>query len=214
MDSDNNLERIEQYLLHQLSGQEQLAIEQEMQTNEAFRKEVEAQRWAMMQARQLGRQQLKTKLDAIHGQMDSGRNEPSFTPPVMPENPATQLSLVQYWPVAAAVAALLVVLGVIYATRNRDEIVSGNNPKPELVLVPVQNAIGSGYASSDSLPKEPVLVYPDSVFHYLFSDTLHLYGPLDKSRIELFYDGIQRIYFIQIDKQRYAIRKGGEGKLQ
>ncbi|MDJ1496357.1 hypothetical protein QNI19_25695 [Cytophagaceae bacterium DM2B3-1] len=209
MDSENNIERIERYLLNQLSEQERIVLEQQMHADEVFRKEVEAQRWAMTQARQLGREQLRLKLNSIHQQMDTNTNKPSTKPTPAP---SIQPTWMKYWPVAAAVAALVVVLGVIYTTRTSDEITS--DPKPELVMVPVQNTIGSGYAGTDSLPKEPVLVYPDSVFHYLFSDTLHIYGPLDKSKIELFYDGIQRTYFIQIDSQRYAIHKGGEGKLQ
>ncbi len=215
MDSENNIERIERYLLQELSEQERVALEQEMQTDDAFRKEVEAQRWAMTQATQLGRQQLKLKLEGIHQQMNVTTSESATkTKDHTFTEPSRQVTWRQYWPVAAAVAALIVVLGVIYATRDSDEIVSGNNPKPRLVMVPVQNAIGTGYAGTDSLRKEPVLVYPDSVVRYSFSDTLRLYGPLENAKIELFYDGIQRTYFIQIDRQRYAIQKGNEGKLQ
>ena len=125
MNSDNN-NKIEKYLMGQLSKTERAAFLQELQENEELRKAFAIEQRLHQGIKVEGRKELKATLNEIHNRLD-----PAIDPPSVPKSKRKIL-----WPLLVAASLLLIfsLFWLLNQTPSPDDLFAQNYQAYELSL--------------------------------------------------------------------------------
>jgi hypothetical protein len=205
-EAGSHTEWIEQYLLGELSGAELEQFEHRLRTEPAFEREVRLQRSIMMQAEQVGREDLRRQLKTMHRQFGFVRKDKKH------------LSF-RFYAIAASIT-LLVVAGCIYYVfylhrfaDHRTPIASSANhslPSPTFIRYQVTGGgpnMGFSGAQTDSTVAILIETGRPGPPFYQFDDTLHLFGPFAPNRLTLQYDPAKEQYTLLEGSLSYPLQR-------
>ena len=214
---ENKTEWIDQYLDDALKEQERTEFERRLQSDPAFRLEVEAQKAVRRSLQDWGNAELKAKFKQFHARMQ--QQEDSSTP--FDTEDHMQGKTRQLWgrPGVWAIAAsfsLLLLAGIVWI--NRDTFF--NPQKQEITAfqtfqIPVvaKGSDNMGYAGENTiLDSIMVQIIQDHqyAFHYRFKDTLQIFSsaisPDDKLMLE--HHEQTDTYTLVVDEKRYLVERG------
>jgi hypothetical protein len=218
-DNQKRTEWIDQYLLGQLEGEELGKFMQYMQSDAAFKREVEVQRAILLNLRKAGRvaarQQIVEIQERIHipWPPETAQQAAEVAPVIQLSTPNTPKQ-VSYYAIAAAVTVLLVasLMGYFFyrdatspslAVNNSDSI---HSDRPAVALIPLTRTRGSeelGFGGGDKPDTTiTILIYKTGKRDraYQFDDTLRLYGTFSLKQLSL-----------QLDQKtgNYTLMEGG-----
>ena len=220
MISDQDIRLIEKYLFGKLSEQENIDFENRIKIDSVFSEEVDFMRDLGISAKDLGRDEMRSKLKIIAQEYK--------TPETKQNN-----NFKRYLAIAASVVVIVGITAVFYYMqsnngKNENNIANLQNDTINAVnkiinasssntkLYPINQADnGYGFAVSDSTAiKFPVLIVNSSIYnnHYLFRDTLFLFLQSEDSLrlcsigrqpdLMFFEQGRGRFYFIELKKSK------------
>jgi hypothetical protein len=203
----NNTEKIEQYLLNQLSGKELDEFNERLRHDGLLREEVALQRKATGMVELA---EFKNLLEQSHREITREEEQPrsiAAEPPGKAPTPVIPLGR-NPWPYYAIAASvlLLLVTGIVFYRST----VSAAPFVADIKYVVQSEEPGLGVAGTPSASTIPVKIYPPEAnrnFHYRFDDTLRLYGNFGVRNLTLFYNEPKEEYRLQDQQREYVLER-------
>ncbi len=207
MENEYNTEKIEQYLLNQLSGKELEEFNERLRQDALLREEVALQRKATGMVELA---EFKNLLEQSHREItrDAGQHRGiAAEPPEKADAPIVPLGR-NPWPYYAIAASvlLLLVAGIVFY-RNT---VAAAPFVADIEFIVQSGEPGLGVAGTSSASTVPVKVYPPEAnrnFHYRFDDTLRLYGTFEVRNLTLLYNEPREEYRLRDQQREYVLER-------
>lgn len=208
INEEDKTDIIDQYLAKTLTDELRLEVEERINTDAEFHREVALQQRIIRTVRNRERESVRSKLAELfaleYGEQkkkETGETPADSEAKVVPINRQTWFSAI-----AASVAIALIAGLTIWYTSGTDDVVFYSGK----VLVQKPRSGNIPPSVPDSLQVQIITDHDQYDFHYQFDDQLILYGDFRLDSVKLLYESKKQQYLLEKDSVYYPLEETEE----
>ncbi|MGD1890454.1 MAG: hypothetical protein ACFB15_07645 [Cyclobacteriaceae bacterium] len=208
INEEDKTDIIDQYLAGTLDGELQLEVEDRINTDAEFRREVALQQKIIRNVRNRERESIRNELAELFT-AEYGKQKKSETEEATIEDEAKVIPFYRrqwFSAIAASVAfALIAGLTIWYTTETDDTVLYAGK-------IEVQKPRSGDIPPSvpDSLQVQIITDNDQYNFHYQFEGQLILYGDFRLDSVKLLYDSKKQQYLLEVERVYYPLEETEE----